>query len=443
MPVWARMRKRQPGCERLYLGCRLPYTASGQPARMKLTTRSHRSRRPPPGFGVAAVVFAFLAMAAAAGAGAALGPDDALRVRGHEIVDRRGRPVPLRGVNVGGWLVMEGWMCGRTDSRDRWARETLEDRFGAAKADDLLEAWHDRWFTGDDLDRLRGWGFNVVRVPFSYRTLQGADGQWKRSAQGDIDFARLDWIVREAGRRGVYVVLDLHIWFGQRENYHRISREEPGGDEDRARAAALWREVARHFKGHPAIAGFDVINEPEGSPDNLLHRALYEAVRSQDRDRVVILESVGYRSLAAPAWNNVVWSGHYPTSDQDQAGTVEERVARWAENNGLDRPGVPVFVGELKAPADTEAAARELVAALDRRGWSWAVWTYRAINAGGWAAFNYYDSMTYDLSQDSYPALRDKWTQGLGQGPHADAPRNAYWNTWWIEGFRVRPPPAR
>lgn len=375
----------------------------------------------------------------------ALGPEQTLSVKGRDLVDRSGQVVRLRGVNIGGWLVTEGWMCGQTDSRGRWAWEQLEERFGAEKAEALMEDWFDNWFIEDDLDTIRSWGFNVIRVPFSYRNLQDAAGNWRRNAQGEIDFTRPDWIVREAGRRGLYVVLDLHVWRGQREDYHRISRAEPGGEKDREQAAALWREVARHFKGNAAIAGFDVINEPEGSPENLLHRALYEAVRSQDRDRVVILESIDPTLLSEPAWQNVVWSGHYPTSDQDTAGSVEERVARWARQSGLDRPGVdvPVFIGEMKAPADSAEAARELADAMDRRGWSWAVWTYRAVNAGGWAAFNYYDALTYDLTQDSYASLRAKWRQDLRQWQRANRSDTYHWNRWWVDGFRVPEPPDR
>lgn len=375
----------------------------------------------------------------------ALGPAHALRVKGRDLVDPSGQVVLLRGVNLGGWLVTEGWMCGQRDSRERWAWEQLEERFGAAKAEALMNDWFDNWIGEGDLDTIRSWGFNLVRVPFSYRTLQDAAGAWRRDARGQVDFRRLDWIVAEAGRRGLYVVLDLHVWQGQRDDYQRISRAEPGGEIDRAQAAALWREVARHFKGHAAIAGFDVINEPEGSPDNLLQRVLYEAIRSQDPERVVILESVAADALRAPAWQQVVWSGHYPTSDQDPGGTIEERVDRWAARHGLDRQDleVPVFVGEMKAPEDSAESARALAEAMDRRGWSWAVWTYRAVSSGGWAAFNYHDAMTFNLAEDPYGSLRAKWTQGLQQGSRGGAPRHAHWNDWWIEGFRAHARPER
>lgn len=155
--------------------------------------------------------------AAEADTSAPPGGHGVLRTRGRDIVDGHGRAVTLRGVNVGGWLVTEGWMCGQTDDKGRGALEQLEARFGGEKAARLMETWQDHWFTEKDLDLIRTWGFNLVRVPFSYRTLQDAEGKWRRCPDGAIDFARMDWVVHEAGRRGMYVIFDLHVWPRQLE----------------------------------------------------------------------------------------------------------------------------------------------------------------------------------------------------------------------------------
>ena len=137
-------------------------------------------------------------------------------------MDPTGKPVRgLAGVNVGGWLVIEDWMCGVTDSSDstgRFALETLEGRFGVAAAAVLLDAWRDAWITVTDLDVLQSLNFTLLRVPFSYRNLQFENGTGS-AAGGQLDFSRLDWIVGEAGRRGMYVLLDLHIWRGQNGDY--------------------------------------------------------------------------------------------------------------------------------------------------------------------------------------------------------------------------------
>lgn len=381
-----------------------------------------------------------LAVLLALTAGAApLGPGSYLHTDGRALKSRDGQVVALRGVNVGGWLVTEGWMCGQTDSGERWALEQLEARFGAERAGLLIEAWRDNWFTTRDLDKIAEWGFNLIRVPFGYRNLQDAAGNWRRNARGEIDFARLDWVVKEAARRGIYVILDLHIWPGERESYSLISRHVDGSNEARARSAAIWREVARHFRGVGAIAGFDLINEPEGSPGDAVQRAFTDAIRAEDPERIVIGESMGYTNFRDPYWRNSIWSAHYP--EDKEPGTLDEKLTRWAKKAGItDDVAVPVFIGEMKAPEDTKESAAGLAEAMNKRGWHWAVWCHKAVNQGGWAAFNYNQSLRYDLGRDNFDVLLAKWSTDLVAWHDPAKPANSWWTGWWVDGFRQAPP---
>ena len=140
--------------------------------------------------------------------------------------------------------MIEDWMCGVTDASDsagRFALETLEGRFGVQDAAVLINAWRDAWITTTDLDLLQSLNFTMLRVPFSFRNLQ-FENSTGSAAGGQMDFSRLDWIVGQAGRRGMYVLLDFHIWRGQGgdfitpnfylygqvpDNYSRISHNDP------------------------------------------------------------------------------------------------------------------------------------------------------------------------------------------------------------------------
>ncbi len=147
-----------------------------------------------------------------------------LHVDGSRLIAANGREVKLRGINIGGWLVTESWMCGFVDSKDtkeatgsaglagRSALDSLEDRFGPEKAAALMNTWQDHWITARDLDQIQNAGFNLIRIPISYRTLQHADGSWVLDSHGQIDFNRMDWVVREAAKRGIYTIFDLHVW---------------------------------------------------------------------------------------------------------------------------------------------------------------------------------------------------------------------------------------
>jgi endoglucanase len=358
-----------------------------------------------------------------------------LRTEGRDIVDGAGKVVSLRGVNVGGWLVTEGWMCGQKDSGGRGALEQMEARFGTEKAATLMAAWQDHWFTVKDLDLIQSWGLNLIRVPFSYRTLQDAEGNWRRRPDGTIDFSRMDWVVHEAGRRGIYVIFDLHVWPRQLEQgqYGLPSRWSDEGKAVRQQMRKLWSEVARHYKGNGIIAGFDVINEPEGSPWNAPHHAFHDAIREQDPDRMVIVEWSGYAKMPKEFPKNTVYSDHYAFKDAE---SLEKYLGSLRAHPEVK---VPVFLGEMKAGRDDADAARWMADAMNKEGWSWAVWTYKGVTVGGWAAFNYDASMRYDLSADSYESLLEKWTHGLTQWQDASKPKNSAITSWWVEGFRQQP----
>ncbi len=132
-----------------------------------------------------------------------------------------------------------------------------------------------------------------------------------------------------------------------------------------------------------------------------------------------------------------MWSSHYPEKSL-KSGTVEERIARFEEKEKISSTAAnqaPVFIGEMKAPEDNAESAAELAHALNRRGWSWAVWTYKGVDNGGWAAFNYPRSLKYNLASDSYDAILQKWTDGLIQWQAPGTPSGRYLTQWWIDGF--------
>mgnify|MGYP006271644471 FL=1 len=161
-----------------------------------------------------------------------------LATRGTDIVDRAGRPVVLRGIS---WFGME------TETHvphGIWARDYKET-----------------------LAQIRGTGFNLIRLPWSVNAIRSAN-------VGGIDFSKganaelqglgpldvLDRIVAEAGRQGLFVLLDCHrlddvkipeLWYG-----------DGFTEEDWIEA---WRTMARRYGKAPNVIGADVKNEPHGA----------------------------------------------------------------------------------------------------------------------------------------------------------------------------------
>ena len=374
-----------------------------------------------------------------------------LHTAGNQVRDRSGRPVALRGVNIGGWLVTEGWMCGQSDTpgssktdpfdaadphnSGRFALEQLEARFGTTPAAAFIDIWRDHWFTDRDMDNIQSYGFNLIRIPFSWRNLQDAEGHWYRGADGQIDFSRFDWVVQEAAKRNIYVIFVYHIWPGQQKNYSDICQAGDLGISQRAQSASLWSALSRHFKGNGTIAAYDLINEPTGSNDfYAAHRSFYAAIRTQEPERMLTAEWVNTADFPKLGWTNTLCSGHYPAGNKVDFDKFLAELPKHNEYSTL----LPCFVGECKSDDSSHVAqnAADMTEAMNRLHWPWATWTYKTVNAGGWGLFDYDNSVKYKLRTDAESTLRSKWSTDLTRWQRPALPVNYSLQSEIIAGLR-------
>ncbi|MBP3686523.1 MAG: cellulase family glycosylhydrolase [Clostridia bacterium] len=142
---------------------------------------------------------------------------DFLSVEDGELVNREGERVVLRGVNLGSWLLQECWMSPVVGVDGEWGNlDTIEafEKNGLTQEQiqTLFETYQENWITEYDLDLIAESGANCVRVPFWYRNfMTDEEGTWiAEDPDQNPGFEKLDWVIREAGERGMYVILDLH-----------------------------------------------------------------------------------------------------------------------------------------------------------------------------------------------------------------------------------------
>lgn len=74
-------------------------------------------------------------------------------------LDTRDTSDPIRGVNIGGWLLLESYMNSEimsgTDATDQWSFD------GTDGAEAKLQAHWASWFTEADVEQIAAWGLNT------------------------------------------------------------------------------------------------------------------------------------------------------------------------------------------------------------------------------------------------------------------------------------------
>ena len=93
-----------------------------------------------------------------------------LKTEGKAIVDENGNNVLLRGMGLGGWMVQEGYMLQTAAfaNPQHQIRKKIEELIGAEDTQEFYDAWLANHVTKVDIDSLKSWGFNSVRLPMHY-----------------------------------------------------------------------------------------------------------------------------------------------------------------------------------------------------------------------------------------------------------------------------------
>src|ERR1700757_4367945 len=87
--------------------------------------------------------------------------------RGKEFVSPDGKPLLLKGINLGNWLLPEGYMFKfKTMNSPRLIQAAISELFGEDKARQFWKTYRDNYITREDIHFIKQSGFNSVRVPF-------------------------------------------------------------------------------------------------------------------------------------------------------------------------------------------------------------------------------------------------------------------------------------
>jgi len=273
-------------------------------------------------------------------------------------------------------------------------------------------------FSEADFDEIARWNANLVR----WQMWRAKDetrlfDQWLDAELDDISRA-LD----VAQKRGIKVLIDLHSTPGGRlpDGTMRMFLER-GLQEEFVRA---WQKIATRFKDHPAVWGYDLINEPVQtlpSPEGVknwldLQVEAGKAVRKIDPKTPIIIETDEWDSPESFRWltpvdlTNVIYQAHmyWPGKYTHQGVETDQGVAKDKLNadslpypgSYLGKPfdkealrkylapvrdfqlayGVPIYIGEFSAIRWAPGADRYLddcISIFEEYGWDWTYHAFR------------------------------------------------------------------
>ncbi|KQY44547.1 cellulase family glycosylhydrolase [Cellulomonas sp. Root137] len=343
-------------------------------------------------------------------------------VHAHEgaLVDGTGRPLLLRGIGLGTWLLPEGYMWG-FDGGPQSPREIealVRDLVGPDRAGEFWVRFRDAFVTDADIARIAGEGFDHVRLPINSRLMLDDEG-----ALRDDAFELIDRTIAWCRAHGLWVILDLHGAPGGQTgtNIDDSPNNRPELFEDdryRAWTVHLWRAIATRYADETVVAGYDLLNEPLPNQwqdlyaDRLvdLYLELTSAIRQVDTAHLLIYEGTHWStnwSIFTEVWDpNSMLQFHKYWSAPDFPSI--ERFVRTGRDLGL-----PVYMGE--GGENNPAWLATAFQLYEDHRISWNFWTWKKLDTvtspfsvippAGWA-----DVVAYAAGHGARPSPDDAWS---------------------------------
>jgi len=262
--------------------------------------------------------------------------------------------IPVRGVNLGGWLVMEPWILPKLfDTANEgvplaqdgtmqvvdeytWHNTSLVGDHNRTQL--LIDHWR-TWVTQDHLVTLHKAGITHLRVPVGYWYWNTIDNESFATGRDTFPIALglLKQMINEwASPLGLKVLLDMHTAPGSQNGFdnsgtrgdiHLLS--QPDGSSDTANMAR-WEETVAELARWAvaeldanALWGIEVLNEPFGAWGKMYDAIFdvinpkgYQMVRNASQSLNVIFQA-GFiplneqRIYNAPDYQGVWFDDHY------------------------------------------------------------------------------------------------------------------------------------
>jgi len=308
-------------------------------------------------------------------------------VKGKEIIGTNGKPMLLKGTNLGNWMMPEGYMFKFKDiSSPRLINEAITEMIGPDEAKDFWQKYLANYITEADIHYLKSTGMNSLRVPFNYRLF--TNETYLGTTDENRGFALLDKLIKWSRKENIYLILDMHAAPGGQTGdniddgygYPFLFESEPS----QALTISIWKKIADRYKNEPVIMGYDLLNEPiahyfDASKLNPslepLYKKITSAIRTVDKNHLIFLGGAqwdgNFSVFGAPFDDKLVYTFHTYWTDVKQ-----EVIQRFIDFR--DKNNVPIYIGETGENKDEWIKGfREL---LEKNNIGWNYWPYKKMD---------------------------------------------------------------
>jgi len=306
-------------------------------------------------------------------------------VDGKEIFTAQGERIHLRGVNLGNWLLPEGYMfklknCNSPRKIDQAVRELI----GNSATTQFWDSFLENYITESDIKWLSESGVNVIRLPFDYRLLTH-DDFLGRDLHG---YKYIDNTLKWCEKYDIYVLLDMHGAPGGQtgdnidnsDGYPWLMVDEGM----KQQVTDIWRELARRYADNSTILGYNLLNEPiahyfekDSLKSNLepLYKRITRAIREVDENHIVFIGGAVWETdfsvFSEPFDDKLAYTFHkywMPPEKSEIQAYVDFR----------EKHNVPILMGE--SGENEDAWVKEFRELLDENDIHWTFWPYKKMD---------------------------------------------------------------
>lgn len=198
----------------------------------------------------------------------------------------------IKGVNLGSWLLMEGYILGGRNIPEHEFKNKFRKANGDRQLIEFERFFRDSFIQENDFKKISLLGANAIRIPFNYRLLEKKPYSYSKEG-----FSYLERAFSWAKKYKLGIILDLHAAAGaQNKDWHADSKGKAllwEKAQYQQRTIALWEAIVDRFKDREVLIGYDVLNEPVLKNTSTLksfYKKVVNRIRKIDKKSLIFLE---------------------------------------------------------------------------------------------------------------------------------------------------------